>query len=209
MPLEVQDAAQGPAPSGSAGEMPARRRPAPETARAYAMDWQAFVAWCQAAERTALPAAPATVAAFLAAAAETLSAGALGRRAAAISDRHRQAGFPPPTADPAVRAILRAARRAATPKRPPPRRPSQLVRMASACPGDLAGLRDRALLMLAADGLGRTAPVGLDVEHLRFTAAAVELTIRAAAGAGDDKVRRISVPRGATLATCPVQALAD
>jgi hypothetical protein len=107
MPLEVQDAAPGQVPSGSAGAVPARRLPAPETARAYAMDWQAFVIWCQAADRTALPAAPATVAAFLAAAAETLSAGALGRRAAAISDRHRQAGFPPPTADPAVRAILR------------------------------------------------------------------------------------------------------
>jgi integrase len=208
MMLAVQDAAPGPALPENAGARPARRLPAPETARAYAMDWQAFVAWCQAAERTALPAAPATVAAFLVAAAETLSAGALGRRAAAISDRHRQAGFPPPTADPAVRAILRAARRTATPKRPPPRRPSQLVRMAAACPGDLAGLRDRALLLLAGDGLGRSALVGLDVEHLRFTAASVELTMRAAA-AGDDTVRRISVPRGATLATCPVQALAD
>ncbi len=183
--------------------------PAAETARLYAVDWQAFAAWCQEAGMTALPAAAATVAAFLAQAGATCGAGALGRRAAAIAARHRQAGFSPaPTADPAVRAILRAARRSATPRRRPPPRPGQLLRMAAACPGDLAGLRDRALLLLAGAGLGRTALVGLDAEHVRFTATAVELAIRQADSGGGGE-RPISIPCGATVSTCPVQALRD
>jgi hypothetical protein len=43
----------------------------------------AFEAWCAGQGRVMLPADPTTVAAFLAAGAQILSAGALGRRAAA------------------------------------------------------------------------------------------------------------------------------
>jgi hypothetical protein len=196
------------APPAAAEAVVAPVRRAPETARLYAADWQRFVAWCQAADLTALPAAPATVAAFLAAAgAGQCGAGALGRRAAAIADRHRQAGFFPPTVDLAIREVLRAARRAATPRRRPPPRPGQLLRMAAACPGDLAGVRDRALLLLAAVGLGRAALVGLDAEQLRFSMTSVDLAVPVA-GSADARVRR-AIPCGATLATCPVQALRD
>ena len=77
--------------------------------------------------------------------------------------------------------------------------------MAVACPGDLAGRRDRAVLLLAAAGLGRAALVGLDVEHLRVGASGLEL-----AGGGDgDTLRGRAIPRGAALATCPVHALED
>ena len=149
----------------------------------------------------ALPAAPATVAAFLAFGAQTLSAGALGRRASAIGAKHRQSRLASPVTDPAVKAILRDARRTAVPRRLPPQRPATLISMAARCPMDLTGLRDRALLLLAAQGIGRAVLVGLDVEHLRFTATTVELTI-------DGAETRV-VHRGAGLATCPVQALRD
>lgn len=202
----------GAVPGAPGGAAPARRVPAPETARLYAADWQAFAAWCQESGLTALPAAPATVAAFLAQAEADgkHGASALGRRAAAIAHRHRQAGFSAaPTADHAVRAILRAARRSATPRRKPPPRPAQLLRMAAACPGDLSGVRDRALLLLAATGFfPRAALVGLDAEHLRFTPTSVTLNIVAAASEGDS-LRRVEIPRGASLSTCPVQALQD
>jgi len=215
MPPDVQNATQGQAPPATtatrAGPAAVRRAPAPETARLYAADWKAFEAWCTRAGLPPLPAAPATVAAFLAQAGAggKYGAGALGRRAAAIADRHRQVGCFPPTADPSVRAILSAARRAATPRRKPPSRPAQLLRMAAACPGDLAGIRDRALLLLAAAGcFPRAALVGLDLEHLRFTATAVELSLHAAAPEGD-RLHRVIVPCGATPASCPVQALRD
>jgi integrase len=198
-----------PAPQGTTtGDQPPGRAPAAETARLYALDWKAFAAWCRAADLATLPAAPTTVAAFLTDAGKTVGAGALGRRAAAIGVRHRQAGLPSPAADPAVRAILNAARWAATPRRPPPRRPAELLRMAATCPGDLAGLRDRALLLTATGCFPRAALVGLDVEDLRFTVTSVEVALHAAPADGD-RVHRVSVPRGATLASCPVQALAE
>ena len=53
------------------------RRPAAETVRLYAADWNAFLAWCKGEDLAALPAAPATVAAFLNAGGATLSARAL------------------------------------------------------------------------------------------------------------------------------------
>ena len=186
---------------------PCRRTVSPKTQRLYALDWTAFEAWCAGQEQVvALPAAPATVAAFLAAGAQTLSAGALGRRAAAIGAQHRQSGLASPLTDPAVKAVLRDARRTAVPRRLPPHRPATLISMAARCPLDLAGLRDRALLLLAAQGLGRATLVGLDVEHLRFTATTIELSIGSMRDAGDDGETRV-VRRGANLATCPVQAL--
>ena len=182
------------------------RRPAAETVRLYAADWNAFLAWCKSEDLAALPAAPATVAAFLQHGTATASAGTLARRAAAIAAQHRQAGLTSPAADPAVTAILRAARRAGKPRRPPPPRPARLVRMAGACRGGLAGARDRALLLLAASGLGRAALVGLDSEHVRIGDAGAELVITDPAGGGG---RRVAVKRAANRDACPVQALED
>jgi hypothetical protein len=204
MPQELAGSVCDPAASGAAATTPRAR--SPETGRLYRGDWQAFVAWCATRNRCPLPAAPDTVASFLGEAGEKLSAGALGRRAAAIGEQHRALGLAPPTADPTVRGILAAARRAAAPRRRPPPAPGRLVRLAAACPGDLAGLRDRALLLLAAAGLGRATLVGLDVEHLRFGAPGVELAVP---GEDGDTVRRVAIARVATLATCPAHTLED
>lgn len=197
-----------------------RRAVSPETQRLYKADWASFEDWCGGRALTTLPADPATVAAFLTEAATSVGAGALGRRAAAIAAVHRQSGLASPAGDPAVTDILRRARRSATPRRPPPARPTALIRMATRCPRDPAGLRDRALLLLAAGGLGRAALVGLDVEHIRFTAAGAELFTRGVGVDGATEHARegpqhteekttIVVPRGTRLAVCPVQALRD
>ena len=79
-----------------------RRSPAPETQRLYAGDWAAFVAWCRLAGAAPLPAAPATVANYLATLSERLSAGALARRAAAIAAEHRSHGLTSPASDQTV-----------------------------------------------------------------------------------------------------------
>jgi hypothetical protein len=195
IPAERPDAVPGAAP---------RRRPAsPETRRLYAADWAAFEDWCRQAGVAWLPADAATVADFLTAAAATLSAGALGRRAAAIAARHRAGGLPAPTTDPAVRVVLRGARRSTTPRRPKPRAAATLIRIAARCPGDLAGMRDRALLLLAACGLGRAALVGLDVEHIRISATAAEFAPAVGGGAP------VVIGRSANRSVCPVQALQD
>ena len=78
-----------------------------------------------------------------------------------------------------------------------------MARMAAACPGDLAGLRDRALLRLAAAaGLGRATLVGLDFEHVRFTESAVVLTLP-----DGNTERRLAIPCAADPSACPVHAL--
>jgi len=202
---------------------PGRRPHAAETRRLYAADWAAFAACCRAAGVAALPASPATVAAYLGSLAVTLTPGALARRAAAIADRHRRTGHPSPGTDPAVRAVLRAARRARdvarearsgapdAPSPPPPVRrrappgPAQLARMAARCPGDLAGLRDRALLLLAATGLDPERLLALNHEHVRFTAQGAALVVsNGDAGAGEG----VAVARMGSAA-CPVRALED
>jgi len=43
----------------------ARRSRAPATESAYASDWADFAAWCDSAERLALPADPTTIGAYL------------------------------------------------------------------------------------------------------------------------------------------------
>ena len=48
---------------------------------------------------------------------------------------------------------------------------ARLTRMATACPGDLAGLRDRALLLLASAGLHWSA---LTFEQIHFIEAGVD-----------------------------------
>jgi site-specific recombinase XerC len=177
-----------------------------ETLRLYARDWSTFETWCAATGRTALPADPAAVAAFLTEAAPRLSAGALARRVSAIAARHRQRGFAVPTGDRTVKAVLRTARRNATPRRTPGPTPAQLMRLAGGCGGDLTGLRDRALLLLmTASGLGPAALVGLDVEHIRFTATAAEVSLD---GPGN-WVGRLSITCDADRSRCPVQALRD
>jgi hypothetical protein len=192
-----------------------RRPPSAETERLYAADWRAFEDWCRPRSLVTLPADATTVAAFLTEGTKTLSAGALSRRAAAIAARHRQRGFASPAADPDITTILNEARRAATFRRPAPKASATLIRMAVRCPRDLAGTRDRALLLLAAGGLGRAVLVGLDVEHIRFTATAAELLLGAVGGrigqrtAGRGRGDPVVLRRSTNLATCPVQALRD
>jgi hypothetical protein len=184
---------------------PPRRSPAPETQRLYAGDWAAFVAWCRLAGAAPLPAAPATVATYLVSLGERLSAGALARRTAAIAAQHRSQGLASPASDPAVTTLLRQARRTATRRRAPPPAAARLIRMATACPGDLAGLRDRALLLLAVAGLGRAALVGLDAEQVQFTEVGADLVLHSQLGAN----RIVTVRRVAFLGACPVRALQD
>jgi hypothetical protein len=186
-----------------------------ETLRLYAADWAAFEDWCGRQSLVPLPAGATSVAAFLSEGAATLSAGALMRRAAAIAAKHRQNGLVSPAADPIVAAVLRMARQAATPRRPSALTPAALTRMAVRCPRDLAGMRDRALLLLAACGLSRAALVGLDVEHIRFTPTAAELSVsagRVGEEAGEDEGRgrpQVVVGCVADRTVCPVKALRD
>jgi hypothetical protein len=207
--------------------------PTATTLKLYAGDWARFVAWCREQGCPALPASSETLATYLLAVAPALSRGSLGRRRAAISTMHRQAGWPTALLDPDSHKALRAA---AKPKQAGLRsRPTTagLVRMAGSRPRDLAGLRDRALLLLAAAtlrakrsrsavegqpdnetaharsaGVPRLFLLALDAEHVRFTPSGVTLGVRVRT---DEAVpsRIVTLTRQATAATCPVRALED
>ena len=206
--------------------------PTVTTLKLYAGDWARFTLWCREQGRLALPASSDTLAVYLLAVAPGLSRGAIGRRRAAINTMHRQAGFPTPLLDSDSHKEIRTAakpRQAALRPRPTAAR---LVQMASRSPRDLAGLRDRALLLLAAATLGakqsRPATEGqpsdetangrqsvarlfllaLDAEHVRFTASGVTLAVRART---DEAMptRIVTLTRQASAAVCPVRALEE
>ena len=83
------------APSATQPARSRRRRGAlaPATRRAYEGDWLLFATWCAHRSLTAIPAAPATVAAFLAAEADRgFRPVTIGRRAAAIARRAPRPG---------------------------------------------------------------------------------------------------------------------
>ncbi len=69
---------------------------APSTLRAYRSDWQDFTAWCSLRAVPSLPAAPETVALYLAARAEDHRPATLTRRLTSIAKAHEAAGFPSP-----------------------------------------------------------------------------------------------------------------
>jgi hypothetical protein len=94
------------------------------------------MAWCRLAGAASLPPHLPIVADYLATLNERLSAGTPCRR-------HRRRGslawVASPASDPAVTTLLRQARRNATHGRSPPPAAARLIRMATACPGDLTG----------------------------------------------------------------------
>ena len=89
------------------------------THRAYASAWSRFETWCATTGHIPLPAHPATVAAYLVTAADTLTIDGtrayapptLGKWIAAITDRHRATGHDSPCGHEMVRATLAGIRR--------------------------------------------------------------------------------------------------
>ena len=192
----------------------ARQAHAAETHRAYQHDWRAFEAWCAASGCIALPAEPVAVAAYLASLATTHSHSALQRRRAAIGYQHRLHGLQWIAAHPAIHATLRGIGRThgvARRRRQAAALTSLEVRqLLATCRDDLAGARDRALLLIGfAAALRRSELVGIDAEHVRPTADGLRLLIPSSKSdaAGDGVELGVSCGRWAE--TCPARALID
>jgi hypothetical protein len=110
----------------------ARAEKAPATRRAYKSDYALFRCWCETKRVPALPAAPETVAAFLAAEVNRgIKASTIGRRLAAIRYAHKLAGHEPPTNSEVVKATLRGIRRTnwTTPARKAPATADKVLAM--------------------------------------------------------------------------------
>jgi integrase len=161
----------------------------PATRRAYDSAWRRFETWCIAAGQIPLPAHPATVAAYLVAAADTLTVdgtrayapSTFGKWVAAIADRHRATGHDNPRGHEMVRATLAGIRRdyASAGERPRnPRAPllttdiTTIVdyarRSASGWASEVLERRDTALLLMGYTGAFRRSElVALECRDIR------------------------------------------
>ena len=186
----------------------AKAEKAAATRRAYKTDFAIFQEWCGQRGANALPAEPATVAAFLSWEADRRTRpSTIGRRVAAIRYAHTLAGCGVPTDDERVRATVRGIRRAfgtASTKKTPATA-DRIMAMAPVANTGLGNLRDRALLLLGfAGALRRSELVALDIDDIEESEEGLRVTIRRGKTDQEGKGAVIAIVRGALV--CPVAA---
>jgi site-specific recombinase XerD len=178
----------------------ARAKKAGSTRKAYRSDFGLFRTWAAARDVSALPAAPAAVAAFLAAEAERgIRPATIGRRLAALRYTHRMAGHPSPTHHEAVRAVLRGIRRekGTAQVKKTPATCDRLIAMAAAGNGGTAAIRDSALLLLGfAGAFRRSELVALDVNDIQETDDGLLITVRKSKTDQNARGQTIAIVRG-------------
>ena len=179
------------------------------TRRAYRSDFAAFTAWCAGRALDPIPAAPETVAAFIADQANAgFRASTLSRRVAAIAYAHALAGLEPPTSSKAVRVVLGGARRkiGTRPAQKAPATAERITAMLATLPHSLSGKRDGALLALGfAGAFRRSELIALEVADLSFEAEGLRVHIRHSKTDQEGRGQEIAIPRGTKLR--PVKAL--
>jgi integrase len=185
---------------------------AASTLRAYRSDWEHFRAWCEVRGATALPAAPETVALYLVALAATHRPATITRRLTSITKAHAVAGFPSPaTLDHAVVAeTLQGIRRTLGTAQPgkQPLLTADLVKVLAHLEPGLAGVRDRALLLVGyTGGLRRSELAGFTVADLAWVEEGAVLTLRRSKTDQAGQGRKVAIPNGGHPETCPATAL--
>jgi integrase len=183
---------------------------APATRRAFQSDWCQFTAWCKRHGHVSLPAAPETVALYLADHAGLYKVSTLQRRLWAVSQAHKAARLASPTADPSVRRVFAGVRReqGTAQGAKAPILTDDLREMVAALPATARGQRDRLMLLLGfAGAFRRSELVALNLADVRITAQGLVVTVRKSKTDQEGKGRRVGIPPGKEEATCPVAAL--
>lgn len=182
---------------------------ADNTRKAYQTDFADFSAWCEKAGEIPLPATPIAVATYLAQLADGgLKASTIVRRCSAIRSAHLAAGFEPPTNAEGVKATMRGIRRTlgTRPVRKAPATAEVITRLLAVFPATLAGIRDRALVLLGfAAALRRSELVALQVSDVSWRRKGIVLHKRRSKTDQEGKGADVPVPRGNALK--PVDAL--
>ena len=144
--------------------------------------------------------------------AATLKTATITRRISAISQAHQIAGFESPTQTTEVRLVLAGIRRSkgTAQAAKTPVLVDDLRRMIAELPGNLLGVRDRALLLIGfSGGFRRSELVALDVADIAVTREGLVVTIRRSKTDQEAEGRKIGIPYGSNPDTCPVRALQD
>jgi site-specific recombinase XerD len=188
----------------------AQAEKAASTRKAYGTDFRLFKTWCETRGVSSLPAAAETVAAYVAAESSRSRPSTLGRRLAAIRYAHKLARLPLPTDAEGVKATMRGIRRTlgSARVRKSPAVAEKMIGMVATAPINLAGLRDRALLLLGfAGAFRRSELVALDVADIEETDAGLRVTIRHSKTDQEGQGVTIAIARGDIA--CPVKALRE
>ncbi|WP_053083059.1 site-specific integrase [Mycolicibacterium chlorophenolicum] len=198
---------------------------AANTVRGYRADWTDFTTWCTERGHAPLPADPATLTGYLThLAARGLKVGTISRRLSAITFAHTVHDLPDPTAGARVLAVWEGIRRTHTtpPVQALPLMPPLLYDVLDACPAtrawasptrdpepDLAGLRDRALLLTGfVTALRRSELAALDVDHLAEHPRGLVATIsRSKTNQAGTQPELVVIPHGVNPQRCPVTTL--
>jgi site-specific recombinase XerD len=186
----------------------AKAEKALSTRKAYGTDFRLFKVYCDAKGVSALPASPESVAAYIAAEAQTSKPSTIGRRVAAIRYAHKLAGLETPTDAEGVKATMRGIRRTfgGARNKKTPAVAAKMHSMVATAPEGLAGLRDRALLLLGfAGAFRRSELVALDVADIAETETGLLVTIRGSKTDQERQGETIAIARGDIA--CPVKAL--
>ncbi|SFV09306.1 site-specific integrase [Alicyclobacillus macrosporangiidus] len=190
-----------------------RRSKAKNTVKAYKSDWQAFSRWCDEQGARSLPAEPTTVALYLSHMADQgYRTSTIGRRMISIGLAHKTKGYPSPTATETVKSVWRGIRNTlgVAPRAKIPVLVEDLRRMLRYAPDDLLGLRDRALLLIGfAGAFRRSELVALNVEDVQFVREGLIITVRRSKSDQAGEGRKVGIPYGSHLETCPVRTLQD
>jgi site-specific recombinase XerD len=198
---------------------------AANTMRGYRSDWAEFTTWCTSTNTAPLPAEAAAITGYLTTLAERgAKVGTMSRRLSAIKFAHTVHDLPDPTTNARVLAVWEGIRRTHTtpPEQATPLRPPLLLDVLDACPvtriwtspgrpaePDLAGLRDRALLLIGfVTALRRSELAALDVAHISDHPNGLVLSIaRSKTNQTGEHAEMVVAPRGSHPARSPVTAL--
>jgi site-specific recombinase XerD len=182
------------------------------TKKAYRSDWRQFEEWAAEHQVEQLPAKPEAVAAYVVHLAEQgRKPASIERALVAISQAHKLAGFyPSPTSSAAVLETFKGIRRQmkTAQRQAAPLLVEHLRRIVEVLPDNLAGTRDRALLLLGfAGGFRRSELVGLDVEHIASVPEGIVVTLTRSKTDQEGQGRKLGIRFGNNPDTCPVRAL--
>jgi integrase len=149
---------------------------AERTIAGYRNDLELFQVWCEERGHSWLPALPATIAAFIDEETQGKALATVKRRVEAVKFAHRMADLPSPVTNSEVRLAMRRAMRGnrARPKQARGLTREWLERIVAACPDDLAGKRDAAIVCVGYDSLARSYELSfLEVEHVSHDCATI------------------------------------
>jgi integrase len=162
-----------------------------------------------------LPSTPQVVALYISDFATRLSVSTIRRRMAAITNAHKEAGFPNSPASPqrhcVVREVLAGIKRTLGTAQHgvDPLLADDIRRIVATTPDNLLGLRDRALVLVGFSGAFRRSELTttLEFSDLHFTDHGLYIRMRRSKTDREGQGRTVAIPAGEHPETCPVRAL--